>query len=387
MFNKFNLLTYTYLTCLAMSFLKFSDYYDHSLSLQLYVFLLLIFITNFCFSFIDRKIVSNTQFYNPEFNLSGKRRYIIDIFLISYFCIDVWHTETLAINELLNLRDYKAIDHIFGYSLLFLPLTMTRVMVLFESRKSKLNKLLIILYFLIFIANVSRIITFITTIVLIISQLIIFFKRRKIGLSRFLNIKVIGTLALVLFTFGIMGEFKSSASRNYEKAEKNKMTVIRYLSSPNKSFDKLNISDNFLWPYVYCVSPIYNLDNALKANNTKDIDILIKSFTPNFVYRKFLKIKKDKSFLLVDTFNTSTMYGELIYGFGIYVGLIYHFFLCCIVLCCSKIVQKLRSQVLSIFITVFLCLTTFSNVLLKEIFIMTIFFFWMSKINFYIRSK
>jgi hypothetical protein len=223
------------------------------------------------------------------------------------------------------------------------------------------------------------------TIVLIVSYIESSPKKRKINFSKFLNVKVIGIITVILFAFGLMGEFKSSSSSNFETAEKNEMTVIRYLSMPNDSFDRLNINDNFMWPYIYAVSTLYNLNSAIESNNSKNTDILVKSVTPNFVYQNFLNIEKDKSFLVVDTFNTSTVYGELIHGFGIYVGLIYHFLLCIFLLCCSVLVQKSRSKILSTFLTVFVILTIFSGVILKEIFLVTLIFYCL--IRFFQKTK
>lgn len=368
-----------------MSFLKFSDYYDHSLSLQLYIFLISIFVMNYCFSLFDRKIISTGQLYNLQDHPNFKRSQLLDIFVLIYFCVDCWYVGTLPIIELLNLRNYKEIDHLFGYSLLILPLSMARVMILFETRKFKLDLLWILFYFLFFLINVSRIIIFIMTIVLIVSYIESSPKKRKINFSKFLNVKVIGIITVILFAFGLMGEFKSSSSSNFETAEKNEMTVIRYLSMPNDSFDRLNINDNFMWPYIYAVSTLYNLNSAIESNNSKNTDILVKSVTPNFVYQNFLNIEKDKSFLVVDTFNTSTVYGELIHGFGIYVGLIYHFLLCIFLLCCSVLVQKSRSKILSTFLTVFVILTIFSGVILKEIFLVTLIFYCL--IRFFQKTK
>jgi hypothetical protein len=258
---------------------------------------------------------------------------------------------------------------------------MARVMILFEARKSKIDLIWILLYFIFFIINVSRITIFIMLTVLIINYFEGSSIKRKINVLKYLNVKVLGIITIILFTFGLMGEFKSSSSVNFEAAEKNEVTVIRYLTLPNKSFDRLNINDNFMWPYIYAVSPLYNLNSALESNNSKNTDTLIKAVTPNFVYQNFLNIEKDKSFLVVDTFNTSTVYGELVYGFGFYVGLSYHFLLCIFILCLSVLIRKLRSKILNTFLTVFVVLTIFSGVILKEIFLITIVFYYIMNIT------
>jgi hypothetical protein len=272
--------------------------------------------------------------------------------------------------ELINLRDYKDIDNIFGYSVLFIPFCMARVLFLFEKKSTKLELLFIYIYFAIFLMNVSRIITFCLLFVIGISYLA---KNKN-------KIRIAVLAMCAIFVFGLMGEIRSSGSRNSGKALVRGDSVIAYLSEPTQSFYQLGLDDSILWFYIYSVSPIYNLNNALiKPSTAFSYDLLVKSISPNFVYSRIFDIEKDKSFLVEDTFNTSTIYGETAYNSGMISAIFYHVFICMYVLLISVVTRLQNSTAMNIFVSVFFVMSIFSGLIFKEIFLITLMF---SGVNF-----
>jgi len=371
--NKFNILSYAYLFCISLSFLEWSNFYNYSLSIDFYIFIAGVLLINSFAAILDIKIISKISNFNKNVSSKITRSHTVDFLLIFYFCLNLIYTQTNPLWELVNLRDYKDINNLFGYSLFFLPFCMGRVMFLFETKTSRLDLIFIYLYFFIFISNVSRIILFSMIITLLSYKFLNTLNFKKGLIFKYINIRTISVLLFFGFGFGVLGEIRSSESKSSEQALSQSVSVIRFIGDPSESFDNTGINDNFLWPYLYTVSPLYNLNNALLISANYDENVLLKSILPNFIYQK-LGITKDKNFLVIDTFNTSTVNGEFISSFGKGWGLIYYLFICIYVLIFSLLAKVFCNRITEIFIGVFLIFTIFSSVILKEIFVITLLF-------------
>ena len=147
------------------------------------------------------------------------------------------------------------------------------------------------------------------------------------------------------------------------------MLLITTLTSRiNKIYETtLEAVITFLGSFIFLIClMVFNYANY-------DKNVLLKSMLPNFIYQK-LDITKDKNFLVIDTFNTSTVNGEFISSFGKGWGLIYYLFICIYVLIFSLLAKVFCNRITEIFIGVFLIFTIFSSVILKEIFVITLLF-------------
>ena len=270
------------------------------------------------------------------------------------------------INPLMILIDggmYKNVEFITGFWSLILPLSMYRCLYLFYFSKDMLSKVLIFFYIIFFISLVSRIVAFTIITVIIISWI----GRKMTQLKLYQKLKKISVLSLfflvLMLVFGGLGEFRSKESREYARAESRSTTVIEYLASPSDNFEKTGLNPNILWPYIYMVSPLYNLDSAISSFSRPDDHRLLRSILPNFISERILSLKKDKSSLVFNHFNTSTTYGGVILASGPLVGVLYHFGLVLFVLCLGLLIKKYSFPAIGQFLVVFVILTVFSEVL------------------------
>ena len=120
-------------------------------------------------------------------------------------------------------------------------------------------------------------------------------------------------IIISLFIFGVLGNIRMH--KNY--------TSLFY---PTKSFQKSHIPSEFLWPYMYIVSPLGNLEDTTKKDNYiySLKGFIFASLIPNAISKHFNyktnKIKKIIFYLVV-----GTMYSSAYANLG-WVGMIFIFF-------------------------------------------------------------
>jgi oligosaccharide repeat unit polymerase len=178
-------------------------------------------------------------------------------------------------------------------------------------------------------------------------------------------------IVLMLFIFGVLGELRSEGSSKKNKTQPSG-NIIYEIASPSSKFDSAGLSEYFLWPYIYIVSPLGNFNNLVDTRYEFNQDFyryLVVNYSPNFVQKYLLEnLSKDKSDLVVDVFNTYTAFGNSYQEFGWYGVFLYvigvHLFIYFLILF-SK--PGLLSIVMIELLTVGHMLSWFSNLYVKEI--------------------
>jgi hypothetical protein len=195
-------------------------------------------------------------------------------------------------------------------------------------------------------------------------------RRKQINFS--LIAKLLLAVSILGFVFGLLGEVRSTNSKA-RKATDLSQTLIAQIAKPTERFEAMGVNPNFLWPYIYVVSPLGNLDNLFTSRKVfeKDLKIyFVSNYLPNFLQKYFVeeKIKKDKSNLVVDVFNTYTAFGkpfQQLHWLGVSL---YFIFILFTIFTLSLIARPEPSSIIMPqFLTVGHILSWFSNLYVKEI--------------------
>jgi hypothetical protein len=185
-------------------------------------------------------------------------------------------------------------------------------------------------------------------------------------------LKLFALVGVLGFIFGILGEIRSTNSKVRQSSDLSQ-TLIYQIAKPTSRFEQTGIDPNFLWPYIYVVSPLGNLDNLLNTRKEYDYDLqsyFVSNYFPNFIQKYLIdeKVTKDKSNLVVDMFNTYTAFGKSFQQFG-WLGLsLYFLFVHLVIFSCCVIARAEASSIIMIqFLTVGHALAWFSNLYVKEV--------------------
>lgn len=185
-------------------------------------------------------------------------------------------------------------------------------------------------------------------------------------------VKLLVVVVLLSFLFGVLGEIRSMNSK-VKESNGGAKSLIYSISAPSKAFDSTGLNENFLWPYIYLVSPLGNLNHLIDSKVHFENDTahyLLENYIPNFIQKQIQiqEIKKNKSNLVVDIFNTYTAYGAAYQQYS-WLGIFLYFtFVQSIIFI---LVYFVKSNVVSVVLLQFLVLghglSWFSNLYVKEI--------------------
>ncbi|MFE0433121.1 hypothetical protein ACFW0R_28080, partial [Citrobacter freundii] len=125
--------------------------------------------------------------------------------------------------------------------------------------------------------------------------------------------KILITIFLVIFAFGILGNLRMISS-GYKDQD-----AILKIGQASENFTKTNLPTEFFWAYLYISSPYANLENEVKKRAINDQNnisgFLNYEILPDFISKR-LNFINNKSNLLVDELNVSTMYAGSINKMG-----------------------------------------------------------------------
>lgn len=240
------------------------------------------------------------------------------------------------------------------------------------------KRILLFWLFIIFL-HVSRIGLFILLAVIMLKSL----DKKAIRRSMIL-------LPMLVALFGALGTLRTFGTTENSDASKVDLSVEELIFEPSQDFERTGLPDITLWGYVYMVSPIKNLESALTSTGTgPKAESIFRFISPNFV-SSYFEYEKDKSFLVIDRFNTSTIFGELIDDWGLLSGVFGIIFVNGFVFLNLAFARFVGSDSLKLFIFVSFLLTLFSNIFNKEIYLFSLFFFaftgWFQRRVIFVRS-
>lgn len=127
-----------------------------------------------------------------------------------------------------------------------------------------------------------------------------------------LLLKCIFSLIVLLFAFGLAGNIRFGKSG---------MDKFTQLAQPTKAFTESHIPNEFLWSYLYIVSPLANTQNTINHSNygnydTEDLqNIIIYEMVPQIISKRIAgeqeeTNKANRARLVVSSFTVSSLYGR-----------------------------------------------------------------------------
>ena len=202
--------------------------------------------------------------------------------------------------------------------------------------------------------------------------------------------KTLGAVILFGALFGSLGELRSNNNVNFNRAESLDVSIIRHLARPTSAFDATGIPDQFLWIYIYIVSPLGNLQElGNKPHTGKVQDALLATFVPELILKRTVGLEeKDKSHLVTDFFNTSTGYAPIFTAAGT-VGLYFVATSLWALLYCLMIIQK-RSvfrDIFACFYSVLFAVMWFENIFVKDVYFLPLLIFLLVSMAHGMRSR
>jgi hypothetical protein len=193
--------------------------------------------------------------------------------------------------------------------------------------------------------------------------------------------KKIVKLFLILFTltyfFGLLGDIR--ATERLKEKNNNLNDIILQAGDATEDFKESIFPNEIFWVYLYVTSPICNFNNVLinkqSFEETNLSEFLVYNFLPQSLQKRFLvEFEKNTSFLVVDTFNVSTMFLLPYFQFG-WLGISF-FLLIYFILFYIYFLFVRRSNYKVIFLAFFsnsFILGWFSNVIVLDVVFVPIF--------------
>lgn len=373
----YNSVSAFFIFCAAFVHLGWSNIYSASLTYDLWLFLSFLLVINLLFGILLELLKLDVRRrYRRRMDAAGWKN--IDTFILMAFLTNWAVAGSLPILELVQGRNYKEISALPLYQGLFLPLVISRVLMHLDSIGPYRKRILLFWLFVIF-SHVSRIGLFILLAVIMLKNLDKKAIRRSIIL-----------LPMLAVLFGALGTLRTFGTTENSDVSKMDLSLEKLIFEPSQDFERTGLPDITLWGYVYMVSPIKNLESALTSTGTgPKAESIVRFISPNFV-SSYFEYEKDKSFLVIDRFNTSTIYGELIDDWGLLSGVFGIIFVNLFVLLNLAFARFVGSDSLKLFIFVSFLLTLFSNIFNKEIYLFSLFFFaftgWFQRRVIFVRS-
>jgi len=366
MINPFYVLVFSGITVISMFFLKWSIFYNQ-LSLQMYMFFIINTATAFSLGFIFRK---KLRYKNTYFRIKYPK--LIGGVILLGFLFDILYSKEIPLVSMLTSSGsrYDEVEHLPLFYPLLSSVNVFVIVCLFYSYLCCKNKVCLYVALLLlfpFVINVGR-----GLVVMSIVPCLLMYLSTK---NMFLSVKKIATIFLVLlsilYVFGYAGNIRSASVLSERLHRTSTDEIILSLGGATEEFKESYIPSEFLWGYLYVVSPICNLNNNILIGISEGggDEFFVYNFAPQSMQKNmFTKFEKDKSFLVVDTFNVSTAfalpYSQFgwagVFFFQVYLYVLFFFFL--------FLLQKSKYKIiyLSLFSTSML-LVWFENVLVLDV--------------------
>lgn len=330
--NPFILYSLIWLFVIILYSFNWSSLYG-SLDANLFLFLILTSFISILFGIIYDSFIKRSK---HQYNYNNKRSLKVVIGILLGFLLDFIYAGFIPlISELTNGElTYKDFEGIPTFHVLLVTFSLFYACYCFYSflfEKKKLYRKRNFLYFiLICICLLTLYNRFVLISVVCVCVLLCVFKSQKISKKLIILILFVGIIALYLF--GILGNLRSGSAWN--NADYIKM--IAHINNNYPSF----VSDQFLWSYVYFISPLGNLNSyIINYNFTPDIYGFLTCLIPDFISKRLLPAYSQQITLVSPFLTVSTGFAGA-YKFGGFIGMyILYFILSCVVLLFGKISQ------------------------------------------------
>jgi oligosaccharide repeat unit polymerase len=306
MLNPFYMYMFSNIFVLVFFSFQWSNYYQN-LSVELFSFLIInTLISGFIGFFLKKKLR-----FRAVYKKLPNPKILFLLIYFGYFVNLLYARELPIINVLFNIGSYyKDIENIPSFYPILTALNIFYFVYLFSiyiSFKDKKYFYMSLLLLLPLIANMGRGLL----VMALIPAVLIFLAHRKSFFSFRGVIKVFTGVVIFTIIFGYLGDIRSVSMAEHRLKNIDVNELILSLGDATNEFRESHIPDSFFWIYLYTVSPVSNLNNIIQHDslNSNFSEFFVYNFAPQSLQKIFLgKLEKDKSNLVVDTFNVSTMY-------------------------------------------------------------------------------
>lgn len=217
------------------------------------------------------------------------------------------------------------------FHVILLTFTNFYTLLIFQVYVIRKEKRFLILYLILLIISILIYLRG-NFVFVLIASLIIFF-RYKVNISYKLCFKVIISIILSLYLFGVMGNYRFMTSSDYKDYMSASVEILNIGQATNK-FRESIIPNEYFWSYIYISSSLANLqyiiNNYTDVNNDDNItlneitNMYISQCIPDFISKRYFKLvdyEPKEAYLIVENLNLVTIYG-LSYEYIGYLGLI-----------------------------------------------------------------
>tara|TARA_B110000503_G_C7095106_1_gene391204 strand:- start:319 stop:1386 length:1068 start_codon:yes stop_codon:yes gene_type:complete len=302
-------------------------------------------------------------------NIRFKKSYFVIIIL---FVIDfVYLKEIPLINAIFNSGTYyKDLDHIPLVYPLITSISVFLIVFYFYyyiSFKEKIYLTYILILLIPLVLNIGRglvVMALLPCLLIYLSQLDFRNSYKKIG-----RLLLISFVFIILF--GQLGNVRSTERIKNENNDLNSIIIVA--GQATEEFKNSIVPSEFFWLYLYAASPIANFDNILAKRNFIDYsslsEFIVYNFMPQSLQKRFLgEFKKNTKYLIIDTFNVSTMFALPYFQYG-WWGVFFFLFIYVLFFVIAYIIVRgsnYRVLFLAFFSTSFI-LGWFSNALVLDV--------------------
>lgn len=316
--NPFKFSSYYILIFLILDFLNFSDLYK-DLGLKAYIFIGFMLLLNL----FNSRIFQITFSRQAIIPLNQKKITLLTgavLFLLNFSATSKIPLIELITGGDMDYKNYNYLPFIFPLSISFavlISVTSFYNYLFFKKRKEVIIGTIFLILQILYLARGVFIISVFTIIMFVLAK-------KKFNLSS--KIKIASISFIIFIGFGFLGNLRTS-NDDYDNSKQ----LFLEISGANQNFKKSGLPEEFLWGYIYLVSPIYNLSESLKSRTTnKDswLTLISQNFFPQSLQNLINKRieKKDKTNLVADYFNVSTEF-NLPFQQKRFLGLFFYLFL------------------------------------------------------------
>lgn len=270
-----------------------------NLSAGLITFLIITFILSVVYGRHIQRCRKSFFSYPLNVSINYSRRVL---FLLILYAIEFLYSERLPLLEVFSNSD--AFVHFGGIPTIHVLLVTYTVFFdtfLFHRLICKFNRKLLYKFLIISLLPPLLMVNRGMLFTVFFSCLFVYLFSLK-SLKRKIVVYCIVSLSLALYLFTIIGSARINDDEN--------STVFTAYTQPTDEFNSLGISNMFLWPYMYIVSPIGNLQNCIdKYQPTGSFYAFFwECICPDFISKHFYESKSDSLPLISPVFNVATMY-------------------------------------------------------------------------------
>lgn len=308
--NPFYLYIYAFGFVLALYSLHWSILLP-DLSMGLMFFLILTFILSLIYGWHIQKC--RKSFFSNPLNVSINCRAKVKLLLLLYV-IEFLYSKRLPLLEILS--DSDTFVHFGGIPTVHVLLVTYTVFFdtfLFHRLICNFNRKLLCDFFIISLLPPILMINRGMLFTIFFACLFVYLFSLK-SLKRKILVYCVVSLSFALYIFTIIGSARINDDEN--------STVFTAFTQPSDNFKSLGISNMFLWPYMYIVSPIGNLQNCINEYQPQGsfYAFFWECVCPDFISKHFYESQSDSPPLISPTFNVSTMYTSAYVQLG-YLGM------------------------------------------------------------------